>query len=156
MPKSVPKLITSILICQAAGVIGSLFTISAISTWYPTLNQPYFRPPNSLFAPVWTILYTLIGISLYLILIKPLSKKRTEALKLFALHLVLNALWSIVFFGLHQIFLALVIIIVMVVTLVFIMKKFLSLDSRASGVLFPYLVWISFAMLLNFAFWILN
>lgn len=156
MPKSFPKLIASIAICQAAGLIGTIFTVSSIPTWYNYLNQPYFRPPNSLFAPVWTILYTLIGISLYWIWVKPESKQKTKALKLFAFHLILNSLWSIVFFGLQQIFLALIVIVVMVVTLILVMKRFFPIDMRSSGILFPYLVWISFATLLNFTIWTLN
>lgn len=156
MSKSISKLAVSILICQCAGLIGTIFTVSSITNWYNFLNQPSFKPPNSLFGPVWTILYTLIGISLYWIWIKPQSKKRTEALGLFAVHLIINSLWSIIFFGLHQIFAAFVVIVVLWVTLIIVMKRFLAIDSRASWILFPYLIWLSFATLLNLAIWWLN
>ncbi len=157
MPKSISKLIISIIVCQFAGIIGSLFTISSISNWYNTLNQPSFRPPNSAFGPVWTILYTLMGISMYWIWMKiPKNKKAKEVFKLFLLHLIINSAWSIVFFGFHQIFLALIVIIILWFMIVSIMKKMLLIDSRASGILFPYLLWVSFATVLNYSIWMLN
>ncbi len=156
MPKSLPKLFTSIVLCQLAGIVGSFFTISSIGGWYETLNQPYFRPPNSLFGPVWIILYTLMGISFYWIWIKKSNTKTKEAIKLFVLHLIINSLWSIVFFGLQQIFLGLIVIVMLLVTLLMVMRKFWSIDGRATGILFPYLVWVTFATVLNFAIWILN
>jgi len=115
LPKSILKLAASIALCQSAGLIGSFFTVSSVSSWYNLLNQPAFRPPNWLFGPVWTTLYTLMGISFYLIWIKLKDKKYSKkakviklSLMIFLIHLFFNATWSIVFFGLHNIFLALI------------------------------------------------
>lgn len=155
LPESILKLVGSIALCQSAGLIGSFFTVSSIQNWYNLLNQPSFRPPNWLFGPVWTILYTLMGISFYLIWIKkgPLVK---QALTIFLIHLFFNATWSIVFFGLHNIFLALINILVIWVFIVVLINKFWSLDKRASILLIPYLAWVSFATILNYSIWILN
>ena len=150
--KSWPKLLLSILLAQSAGFIGTFFTISAIPAWYAFLNKPTFSPPNWLFGPVWTILYTLIGISLYRIWIK--NKK--GSLNLFILHLILNAAWSPIFFGLKNLGLAFLVILMMDVSLVIIIKRFIKLDKLAGYLLIPYLLWISFATVLNFSIWKLN
>lgn len=149
--KSWPKLIFSIILAQSAGAIGTVFTISSIPTWYALLNKPSFSPPNWLFGPVWTILYTLIGISLYLIWT---SKK--GSVKLFLFHLFLNTIWSPIFFGVKNLGLAFVVIILMDITLIKIIKNFYKVNKRAAYLLVPYLLWISFASLLNFSLWQLN
>ncbi|MEK7168769.1 MAG: TspO/MBR family protein [Patescibacteria group bacterium] len=149
--KSWPKLIFSIILAQSAGFIGTFFTISSIPTWYALLNKPSFSPPNWLFGPVWTVLYTLIGISLYLIWT---SKK--GSLKLFLFHLFLNAIWSPIFFGAKNLGLALLVIVVMDITLVIIINNFYKINRIAGLVLVPYLLWIGFATVLNFSFWQLN
>lgn len=151
MIKSWPKLIFSILLAQSAGAIGTVFTFSAIPTWYATLVRPTFAPPNWVFGPVWTILYTLIGISLYLIWT---NKKRS--LKLFLFHLFLNAIWSPIFFGLKNLGLAFFIILLMDLSLIVIIKSFYKVNKIAGLILIPYLIWISFATVLNFSFWQLN
>ncbi|QQG40556.1 MAG: tryptophan-rich sensory protein [Candidatus Levyibacteriota bacterium] len=157
LPKSILKLIFSIAICQSAGLIGTVFTVSSIENWYNLLNQPSFRPPNWLFGPVWTTLYTLMGISLYWIWIKGTKKKEVrEALKLFAVHLVFNASWSIVFFGMNNIPLSLVNIIVLWILIIMVMVKFYKIDKKASWILLPYLAWVSFATILNFSIFLLN
>lgn len=150
--KSWPKLILSIIFAQSAGLIGTFFTINSIPNWYALLNKPTFSPPNWIFGPVWTVLYTLIGISLYRIWIK--NKK--NSLKLFTFHLLLNAIWSPIFFGLKNLGLAFVIIIIMDITLIVIIRRFIKLDKLAAYLLVPYLLWISFASLLNLSFWKLN
>jgi tryptophan-rich sensory protein len=148
--KSISKLLISIVISQLAGLVGTFFTFSAIPTWYITLNKPTFNPPNYIFGPVWTILYTLIGISLYKIWIKKGS------LKLFWIHLFLNAIWSPIFFGAKNLGIAFVVIILMWVSLIFLIKNFYKIDKYASYLLTPYLLWISFASFLNFSILILN
>ncbi|MBI2613185.1 MAG: tryptophan-rich sensory protein [Candidatus Levybacteria bacterium] len=154
---SILKLIFSIAICQSAGLIGSVFTISSIESWYSFLNQPSFRPPNWLFGPVWTILYTLMGISLYWIWTKGTKKKEVrDALKLFAVHLVFNATWSIVFFGMHNIPLSLINIVILWIFIVITMAKFYKIDKKASLILLPYLAWVSFAAILNYNIFLLN
>ncbi|MFA6074150.1 MAG: TspO/MBR family protein [Candidatus Woesearchaeota archaeon] len=150
--KSWPKLLISIVVAQSAGLIGSFSTISAIPNWYASLNRPVFSPPNWVFGPVWTILYTLIGIALYKIWIK--NKK--GSLNLFFFHLFLNAIWSPIFFGLHNLILAFLVIILMDISLIIIIKKFYKIDKIAAYLLIFYLLWISFASVLNFSFWQLN
>ncbi len=149
--KSWPKLIFSIILAQSAGGVGTLFTFSAIPTWYALLNKPSFSPPNWLFGPVWTILYTLIGISLYLIWT---NKKGT--LKLFLFHLFLNAIWSPIFFGAKNLGLAFIVILIMDITLIIVIRNFYKINKVAGLILIPYLIWISFASLLNFSIWRLN
>jgi len=155
--RKITKFIFSIIIAQSAGIVGSLFTVSAISTWYEGLIKPTFSPPNWIFGPVWLLLYTLMGIALYLIWQKVLDNKRARfAFIFFIAHLVFNALWSIVFFGLQNILLALVIIVIlwiMILTLVLLSWK---VDRYAGYLLTPYLLWVSFAVLLNFSILQLN
>lgn len=157
MPNNFSKLLLSIGLSLGAGLIGSLFTFSAIPTWYATLNKPSFNPPNYLFGPVWTTLYILMGIALYLVWRKGLRKKSIRfAFSLFLIHLVVNSLWSIVFFGMHQIFLALVVILVLWLMIIVLIKIFWEIDKTAAYLLMPYLFWVSFATLLNFSIWQLN
>ena len=153
-PKNISKLIISILICQLAGIIGSLFT-SPTDTWYIALNKPYFMPPNWLFAPVWIILYALMGISLYLIWNKDLKKNKI-ALYIFGIQLVLNSLWSILFFGLKSVFYSFIEIIILWIAIMVTIIKFYKIDKKAGLLLIPYILWTSFAMVLNYYIWILN
>ena len=151
------KLILSILLCQTAGLIGSLFTFSAIPTWYANLNKPFFSPPNWLFAPAWILLYTLMGISFFLIWEKRTKKNpQNYPIRLFLVHLGLNSLWSIIFFGLKNPALAFVEIGVLWLIILEVIKVFRKIDSRTSILLYPYLAWVSFASLLNLTIWILN
>lgn len=150
--KAFGKLLLAIIISQSAGLIGTLFTFSAIPTWYAYLDKPSFAPPNWVFGPVWTTLYTLIGISLFLIW----QNKKKPSTKLFFFHLFLNAIWSPIFFGLKNLGLAFVVILVMDITLVLIIKYFYKFSKLASYLLVPYLLWISFASVLNFSIWQLN
>ena len=134
--------------------IGQVFTTPSISTWYATLNKPSFSPPNWLFGPVWTILYFLMGISLYLIWSK--SKKNFLLVKLFYLHLAINTLWSILFFRLKNPTLAFIDIIALFAFIVFFVYKFYPLNKTASYLLLPYLLWVSFASILNLSIVLLN
>lgn len=159
------RLLTAIALCESAGVLGSFFTVSSISTWYNTLNKPEFSPPNFVFGPVWIILYALMGVSLYLIWCsfknksKSKSKNKKEiqySLILFLIHLGVNAAWSIIFFGLKNPFLAFLNIIILWLLIVAVVYKFYKIDKRASYLLIPYLFWVSFAMVLNYYIWVLN
>lgn len=141
------------MICQSAGIIGAVFTVSSIQNWYNFLNKPAFSPPNWLFGPVWIILYFLMGISLYWIWIK---KSAGNALKIFAFHLALNASWSLVFFGLRNIFLALINIVILWILILIVIIKFYRVDKKAGLILIPYLLWVSFATVLNYNLWLLN
>ena len=157
------KLALSIAICQSAGIIGSVFTVSAISTWYSTLTKPSFSPPNFVFGPVWITLYTLMGISLYLIWSaytkakKGKNKKEIKSsLNIFGIHLALNAAWTIIFFGLRNPFLAFLEIIVLWVFILVIIYRFWQIDKRSGYLLIPYLLWVTIAMSLNYNIWRLN
>lgn len=151
------SLFWSVVFCQAAGMIGSVFTYPSIASWYVFLNKPSFSPPSWLFGPAWITLYTLMGIAFYLIWQKGEQKKAVKsALVLFIFHLVVNTLWSILFFGLRSPILGLLDISLLWVLIVLIIKRFYQLDKTAAYLLIPYLAWVSFASLLNFAVWRLN
>ena len=155
--KTVSLFLFSILVCQLAGFIGSFFTIKAIPTWYALLNKPSFNPPNRIFAPVWTVLYLLMGIALFLILSRGLEKQPVRiAVGIFAGQLILNALWSIIFFGLRNPFLAFVEIIFLWFAILAAIIAFSRLSRIAAILLIPYLLWVTFAAVLNFYLWNLN
>jgi tryptophan-rich sensory protein len=148
-------IVISILISLAAGFIGSFFTASSIDSWYSTLNQPSFNPPNWLFGPVWTFLYILIGISLYLVW-NSKAKNKKCAVMIFSIQLALNALWSILFFGLQNITLAFFEILILWTSIVYTMFLFYKIDKLSMYLLIPYILWVSFATILNFSYMILN
>lgn len=147
----------SIGICLLAGAAGTIFTVSSIPTWYVLLNKPSFSPPNWLFGPVWTILYVLMGVSLARVWLKGLkTKKVRDAVFLFGIQLGLNAIWSPVFFGAKNLFIALVIIIFMWIYILKTIIAFRKLDKTSSYLLYPYIAWVSFASILNLSVWLLN
>lgn len=151
------RLIISLALPQLAGIIGSLFTTPAISTWYATLQRPSFSPPNWLFGPVWITLYILMGISVYLIWQKVEKNKTARgALWLFWIHLFFNAIWSIIFFGLQNLGMAFINIIIIWLLIVALVIKFWKINCWASYLLIPYLLWVSFASVLNYFIWYLN
>jgi benzodiazapine receptor len=151
------RLTCSIIICQLAGVVGSIFTISAIPTWYASLNKPWFTPPNWLFGPVWLTLYTLMGISLYLVWSKGFKKKKAKiALGIFAIQLGLNALWSFLFFGLQSPLLGLAGIIPLWIFIALSIWAFYRVDKKAACILIPYIMWVTVATALNYYVLILN
>lgn len=151
------KLIISIAICQLAGIIGSFFTISQIPSWYAGLIKPSFNPPNWLFGPVWLTLYTLMGISLYLIWLKGFKTKQAKtALLLFATQLVLNSLWSIIFFGWHMTDYALAEIVLLWFVILAVIIRFYKISKPATYLLVPYILWVSFAAFLNLSIFLLN
>ncbi len=161
-PWSKPKdnyliLAESIVIAQSAGVIGSFFTISAIPTWYAALTKPVFSPPNWVFGPVWTILYTLMGISAYLVWRKhQFGKKSMGFWHVYAAQLVLNAFWSIIFFGLHSPGLAFFEILALWYFIARCIQEGHKLSSWSACLFYPYILWVSFAALLNLAIFLLN
>lgn len=155
--KDLPKLIVSVIGCELVGILGSVFTVSSIPTWYATLNKPFFAPPNWLFGPVWTLLYLLMGVAFYLIWKQGWKKKKVKTADLFFLaQLALNFIWSPIFFGLRSPLLGLIVIAAMWILIVMTMKKFYPLSRLAFYLLVPYLLWVSFATLLNAAIVILN
>jgi tryptophan-rich sensory protein len=151
------KLVIAIVVSELAGAIGSLFTISAIPTWYATLQKPALNPPSWIFGPVWTTLYVLMGIAAFLVWKKGWERKEVRtALSVFGLQLVLNALWSIVFFGLHSPAWALANIAALWIAVIWTMFVFYKISRPAMYLLVPYIIWVSFASYLNYSIWILN
>ncbi|HSA83501.1 MAG TPA: TspO/MBR family protein [Patescibacteria group bacterium] len=155
--KNLSKLIISVIGCELVGILGTLFTISAIPTWYSTLSKPFFSPPNWIFGPVWTLLYLLMGVAFYLIWKQDFKKKKVKTAGLFFLaQLALNFIWSPIFFGLMSPLLGLIVIVAMWALIVMTMKKFYPLSRLAFYLLLPYLLWVSFATLLNATIVVLN
>lgn len=155
--KSLPKLIISIVGCELVGILGNIFTVPAIPTWYASLNKPPFAPPNWLFGPVWTLLYFLMGISFCLNWQMDGKKKQTkEAVNYFLAQLVLNFMWSPIFFGLRSPLLGLITIIAMWTMTLLTIQKFYPLSKWSAYLLLPYLLWVSFATILNASIVVLN
>ena len=151
------KFIASICFCYLVAFFGSFVTLPSISTWYAGLNKPPFNPPNFIFGPVWTILYTLMGIALYLVWDKEKKNKSVNgAVEMFLLQLGLNFLWSLVFFGLHLPFAALLTIIALWICIVYTILLFRKISQAAYLLLIPYIAWVSFALILNLFIVILN
>jgi len=151
------KLIISIVICQLAGVIGSFFTMDSIPTWYAALNKPDFNPPNWIFGPVWIFLYLLMGISLFLVWRENLKNDHVKsAFVIFMVQLVLNTFWSIVFFGMQSITGGLIIILLLWLFIILTIIRFRKVSAIASMLLIPYLLWVTFAAVLNFYIYKLN
>lgn len=157
MPLDVRKLSISLIAPFAAGAIGSIATASSIPTWYAALNKPFFNPPNWLFGPVWTLLYLLIGIAFYLIWN---SKKRTihkkKATFYYWIQIVLNTLWSLVFFGMQTTLGGIIIILPLLTFILLTMKNAKSVSFTSFLLLVPYLLWVSFATILNISLFLFN
>lgn len=147
-----------IIICLTVGFFSGKITQSSIATWYPTLVKPAFNPPNYIFAPVWTILYTFMGIAAGLIWneIDNKTKEVKIALQYFILQLGLNALWSYLFFGLQNLALASIEIILLLLILVECYKLFKPINATAAKLFIPYIAWVSFATLLTCSIFYLN
>lgn len=151
------KLLVSVLLCQFAGAIGSVFTAPSLENWYLLLEKPAFTLPSRIFFPAWVILYTLMGISFYLVREKGLQEQEVKTgLVIFGIQLGLNVLWSFLFFGLKSPYYAFVEIILLWLAIFLTILKFRKISKIASYLLFPYILWVSFAMLLNYYIWILN
>jgi len=151
------KLIVSIVASCAAGGIGSLFTFKAIPTWYPGLRKPPYTPPNWAFGPVWTTLYILMGISVFLVWQKGLDTSGAIlAFVLFWIQLVINALWSVIFFGMKSKGGGAIVIIVLWLLILATIVTFFPVSSWAGALLIPYIVWVSVASYLNIGVSVLN
>ncbi len=155
--KKALRILITIAICEMAGVIGSVFTTPSIPGWYAGLAKPSFNPPNWVFGPVWTALYALMGVAAYLVYEKGWKEgKVRKALAVFAAQLVLNALWSIVFFGAHMILGAAVIIVLLWAMILASIVLFSKISRSAAWLLVPYILWVSFATVLNISLYVLN
>ena len=157
MKKSIYYILISVAICLLVGFLSGFATQSSVNDWYLTLNKPFFNPPNWVFAPVWSALYILMGIAAGMVWAKGYYHIWVKtALYHFVFQLLLNALWSIVFFGLKSPLGALFIIIALNILLVFTFKWFRVVKAAAAYLLLPYMAWVAFASLLNAAIWFLN
>lgn len=151
------KIVLVVLVCVCVGYLSGMVTRDSITTWYPTLVKPIFNPPNWIFAPVWTLLYIMMGIAAGLVWTSNTDGKTVQkALGLFAIQFGLNALWSYLFFGLHNPLLALIEIIVLLLLIFDTYTEFKKIDKVAGMLLLPYLAWVSFATILNASLWWLN
>lgn len=149
------KLIIAIAIPLLIGYSSSFFTVSEIGGWYQTIKKPTWNPPNWIFGPVWTTLYVLMGISLYLIW-RSSTLQKGPAIILFSLQLVLNFFWSFIFFKQHQVGFAFAEILVLWCLILLTIFAFARINKPAAWLLVPYISWVSFAAILNFTIWQLN
>lgn len=156
-PRFILQIIIFVAIANAAGLIGTFFTFDAIPTWYASLTKPSFSPPNWVFGPVWTILYTLMGVAAaYVWRERTRLTHAARGMRWWWIQLALNALWSPVFFGLQRMDIALGIIILMWLAIAATIIEFKRVNVWCALALAPYLAWVSFATLLNFSLWRLN
>ncbi len=150
-------LIFCLLGCELAGIIGSIFTVEAIPTWYATLVKPALNPPSWVFGPVWTMLYALMGIAVFLVWKQGWRRNEVKmALGLFGAQLATNALWSILFFRMQNPFYALIDILVLWMLILATSIAFYRISKPAAYLLIPYLGWVSFATYLNYMIYALN
>lgn len=151
------KFIISLALPLAIGFASSYLTKNEINgEWFTTLQKPSFNPPNGIFFPVWTTLYILMGISMFLIWNTIKTPLRQKALTIFGIQLFLNFWWSIIFFSFHTLILSIVVILFMWVLIFYMIKLFRPIKPVAAYLQIPYLFWITFATLLNISFYLLN
>ena len=154
----ITRILTMVVTCVAIGYLSGMVTRSAITTWYPTLVKPSFNPPNWIFGPVWSMLYIMMGVAAGLVWNRIEFEKEIvkKALIFFAIQLALNALWSYLFFGLHNPMLAGLEIIILWLMIYETYIQFAKINKIAGYLFIPYLAWVSFAAVLNGSIWWLN
>lgn len=157
MKKRIVYITISVVVCLLIGFLSSIATQSSVNDWYTTLNKPSFTPPDELFAPVWTALYIMMGISAGMVWSKGYHHIWVKtALYHFVFQLLFNALWSIVFFGLKNPLLGLVVILILLTLIILTIKWFRIISRPAAYLLVPYMLWVGFAAVLNYRIWALN
>lgn len=149
-------ILLSLALPLVVGGVAGVVTAQNVREWYPYLNKPSFTPPNALFAPVWTVLYLFMGVSLYLVLCQPPSSARKKAVILFGIQLFFNFWWSIIFFRFHLVGVALIDIVLLWICIVWMIRRFYKVSNLAANLQWPYLAWVSFATALNASVWYLN
>ena len=153
----IARLIFSVSVCLLTGFLGSFATRDSVTTWYAQLSRPSFTPPDWTFGVVWPILYVMMGISAFLIWNVGIDKRQVKvSLGCFALQLILNGLWTLIFFGLHLIGLALVEIVILWAAILMTILAFWKVSKPAALLLLPYILWVSFAVVLNAGLFLLN
>ena len=151
------KLIISFIVTFAAAALGSYFTFPSVNTWYASLNKPFFNPPNWVFGPVWTLLYILMAISLYLVWKKEVPRpEKTKAMILYAMQLTLNALWSVIFFGMREPAIAFAEIVMLGFAVILTARSFGKISTVSGRLFIPYIAWVGFAAALNLSIVVLN
>ncbi len=156
-PNDFLKLIVAIVVSELAGIVGSPFMVSSTGSWYADIVKPFLNPPNWLFGPVWLMLYLLMGIAAFIIWRNGWEKKEVRAaLGIFFIQLVLNAAWSVIFFGLYDPGAALIEIVSLWLAIVATIAVFSKISRPAAWLLAPYILWVSFAVYLNYFIWFLN
>lgn len=151
------KLVLSLLIPQVVGGTAGFFTVTGVGTWYQGIQRPEWNPPNWVFGPVWTALYVLMGIGLYLVWKGPeRSPQKTRAITLWSVQLLFNFLWSFLFFNRHQIGLALADLVLLWFLILLTIFAFARINKTAAWLLVPYISWVTFAGILNYSIWVLN
>ena len=158
-PNNFVKLLVSIIVCELAGLIGSIFTMPAIPTWYAGLQKAALNPPSWVFGPVWTTLFALMGIAFFIVWKNRTNKNKAAvktAFAIFAGQLLMNILWSILFFGLQSPGSALLEVIGFWLMILVTIIAFSKVSKAAAWLLLPYILWVSFATYLNYAVWMLN
>jgi benzodiazapine receptor len=155
--RHVLALVLFLLACYGVAAVGAFSTASSIPTWYAALTKPSFNPPNWIFAPVWTTLYGLMAIAAWLVWrTTPPTRDRRSGLVFFTIQLLLNAFWTPVFFSLHQLLPALIVILCLWIAILLTALRFWKVDRFAGGLMIPYLLWVSFASVLNYEIFRLN
>jgi len=150
------KLAVSIIFCQAIGGIGAFFTIPAIDTWYKFLKKPMFTPPDWVFMPVWIFLFLLMGVAMFIVWAKPTAEDKTPAAVTFVIQAGLNSIWPILFFSFHSPLAALIEIMALWIMVIFNAFVFWKVSKTAGYLLIPYVVWITFAGIINAYVLVLN
>lgn len=150
------KLIVSLIIPLFVGAVAGMFTSQAVPTWYASLNRPSFSPPNWVFGPMWTSLYILLGFSFFLIWKENPSQQKNLAITVFAIQMLLNFMWNFIFFYFNMIGIALLEIILLWISIAVMIYLFYKLKPFAAYLNIPYLLWVSFATILNAGYYFLN
>ena len=151
------KVVISIFVAELAGIVGAGFTAPSIAGWYASLVKPELNPPAWVFGPVWTTLYALMGIAAFLVWRKGWARRDVKiALGIFVVQLILNTLWSVIFFGLHSAGGALIEIILLWLAILFTIVTFAKISKTCVWLLLPYILWVGFAAYLNYMIWVLN
>ncbi|MFH1522044.1 MAG: TspO/MBR family protein [archaeon] len=148
-------LIGFIVACNLIGALGAIWT-SSDSAWYKNINKPKFNPPSWVFGPVWTLLFSLMGVALYFVWVAPSSNIRTVALILFGVQFAFNVLWSYLFFGINNPFYSLIEIFILLIFIIITGIYFYVVNNFSGYLLIPYFLWVGFASFLNYFLWKLN
>ena len=155
--KNFLKFLFAFILCQGAGAVGSVYTLPAIPGWYESLQKPFFSPPNWVFGPVWTVLFTLMAIAAYLVWTKGLKEPAVRnALIVFLVQLALNSLWCFLFFGLRSPLYGLVDILFLWAMILVTIAQFSKVSTPAALLMIPYILWVTFASGLNLGIFFLN